>query len=179
MILKNHIMDESQIRRALIRMSHEIIEKNRGAGNLILVGIQRRGLPLAKEISDIIKTVEGQEVPVGALDITLYRDDLSLIAELPQIKKTDLPFSITGANLILVDDVLFTGRTVRAALEALSEAGRPKTIQLAVLVDRGNRELPVGADYIGKFLPTSHSELVSVSVPEIDGHYGVDIYGID
>lgn len=179
MRLKLKVMDETQIRRALIRMSHEIIEKNRGAGNIILVGIQRRGLPLAKEMAKIIMAVENMEIPVGALDITLYRDDLSLISELPQIKKTDLPFTITGANIVLVDDVLYTGRTIRAAIEALYESGRPKSVQLAVLIDRGNRELPIGADYTGKLLPTSHSELVSVSVPEIDGVSSVEIYSVE
>ncbi|MCL2798220.1 MAG: bifunctional pyr operon transcriptional regulator/uracil phosphoribosyltransferase PyrR, partial [Firmicutes bacterium] len=169
MRFKAKIMDEQQIRRAVIRMAHEIIERNRGAMQVYLVGIQRRGLPLAKEIAKVIRAVEGINIPVGSLDITLYRDDLSMIAELPQIKKTDLPFSITDANIILVDDVLYTGRTIRAALEVLAECGRPRTVQLAVLIDRGNRELPIGGDYVGKVLPTSRDELVSVNVPEIDG----------
>ena len=179
MRFKTKVMDEMQMRRAIIRMSHEIIEHNRGAESLFLVGIQRRGLPLAREIAKVIFDVEGKEIPVGALDITLYRDDLSLIAELPQIKKTDLPFSITEADIILVDDVLYTGRTARAALEVLAESGRPKTIQLAVLIDRGNRELPIGANYVGKTLPTSHDELVSVNVTEIDGSSSVEIYSMN
>lgn len=178
MRFKANIMDEAQIRRAIIRMSHEIIEKNRGINNLILVGIQRRGLPLAHDIANVIEAVEGEKIPVGALDITLYRDDLSTIADLPQIKTTNLPFSITNANLILVDDVLYTGRTIKAAMEALGEMGRPKTIQLAVLVDRGHRELPIGADFVGKNLPTSHYELVSVNVKAIDGKNKVDIYSM-
>lgn len=179
MRFKAAIMDEAQMRRALIRMSHEIIEKNRGVENVILVGIQRRGVPLAKQIADIIQKVEGREVPVGILDITLYRDDLSLIAEHPQIKNTDLPFAIAGANVILVDDVLYTGRTTRAAMEAMSEMGRPKTVQLAVLIDRGGRELPIGPDYVGKVLPCSRDELVSVNVAEIDNVNSVEIYSLN
>jgi len=178
MRFKAKVMDEQQIRRAVIRMSHEIIEHNRGVEKMLLVGIQRRGLPIARAIAKVIQTVEGNHIPVGSLDITLYRDDLSLIAELPQIKKTELPFSITDANIILVDDVLYTGRTIRAALEVLAECGRPKTVQLAVLIDRGNRELPICANYVGKNLPTSHDELVSVNVPEIDGCSGVEIYSM-
>lgn len=176
MRFKAAILDEAQMRRALIRMSHEIIEKNRGIDNVVLIGIQRRGVPLAQQIAEIIKTVEGSTVPVGFLDITLYRDDLSLISEHPQIKSTDLPFSITNANVILVDDVLYTGRTTRAAMEALSENGRPKTVQLAVLIDRGGRELPIGADYVGKVLPCSKDEIVSVNVAEIDKVNSVEIY---
>ncbi len=179
MRFKASIMSEDEMRRALIRMGHEIIERNRGVNNLVLVGIQRRGVPLAAEIKSIIADVEKAEVPTGSLDITLYRDDLSLISEHPQIKGTDLPFSITGTNVVLVDDVLFTGRTIRAAMEALSEMGRPKTVQLAVLIDRGGRELPIGANYVGKVLPTSHSELVSVNVKDIDGKNCVDIYSLD
>lgn len=179
MRFKTAIMNDEDMRRVLIRLGHEIIERNGGADNLVFVGIQRRGVPLARELQRIVRDVEGKEVPCGTLDITLYRDDLSLVSDHPQIKGTDLPFSVTGANIVLVDDVLFTGRTIRAALEALCEVGRPKTIQLAVLIDRGGRELPIGADYVGKALPTSHSELVSVSVKEIDGENRVDIYSID
>lgn len=179
MRFKANIMDETQIRRAIIRISHEILERNRGAEKIVLVGIQRRGVPLAKEIAKTIKTVEGKEIPCGILDITLYRDDLSLIAEHPQIKGTDIPFNITGVNLILVDDVLFTGRTVRSAMEAIMEMGRPKSIQLAVLVDRGHRELPIGADYVGKIIPTSKTEIVSVSLMETDAKECVEIYGLD
>ncbi len=179
MRFKAAIMTEEEVRRAMIRIGHEIIERNRGVDNIVLVGIHRRGVPLSAELKKIIEDVEKKEVPCGSLDITLYRDDLSLISEHPQIKGTDLPFSITGTDIVLVDDVLYTGRTVRAAMEAISEMGRPKSIQLAVLVDRGGRELPIGANYVGKVLPTSRSELVSVNVKEIDGKNGVDIYSVD
>lgn len=178
MRLKYQLMDEMQMRRTLIRMSHEIIERNRGVKGLQLIGIQRRGVTLAEEISQIIKTVEGLDVPVGVLDITWYRDDLSLVTEHPCIKGTDIPFNITDTDVILVDDVLYTGRTVRAAIDALIEMGRPKSIQLAVLVDRGNRELPIGADFVGKDVPSSKDELISVSVKAIDGENRVDIYSL-
>ncbi|MCL2062487.1 MAG: bifunctional pyr operon transcriptional regulator/uracil phosphoribosyltransferase PyrR [Firmicutes bacterium] len=176
MKFKAQVMDEMQVRRAVIRMSHEIIEHNRGVENVLLIGIQRRGLPIAKEIASVIRAVEGKDIPVGAIDITLYRDDFSQLTDLPQIKDTHLPFSIENANIILVDDVLYTGRTTRAALEVLTQAGRPKTVQLAVLVDRGYRELPIGANYVGKSVPSLRDELVSVSVPEIDGKSCVEIY---
>lgn len=179
MRFKASIMNEEEMRRALIRVGHEIIERNRGVDNVVLVGIQRRGVPLARSLCKIIADVEGKEVPCGSLDITLYRDDFSLIDDHPQIKGSDMPFSVTGADIVLVDDVLYTGRTVRAALEAIGEMGRPKTIQLAVLVDRGGRELPIGADYVGKTVPSSHNELVSVSVKEIDDKNRVDIFSID
>lgn len=178
MRLKNRLMDGAQVRRTLIRISHEIVEKNRGS-RVRLIGIQRRGVPLAAALADIIKTVEGDRVPVGVLDITWYRDDLSLVAEHPTIKGTDIPFNITDENIILVDDVLYTGRTVRAAIDALMEMGRPRSIQLAVLVDRGNRELPIGPDYVGKLVPTSRDELISVSVKSLDGEDAVDIYSIN
>ncbi|MCI8413622.1 MAG: bifunctional pyr operon transcriptional regulator/uracil phosphoribosyltransferase PyrR [Clostridia bacterium] len=178
MRFKAAIMNGEEMRRVLIRIAHEIIERNGGAEGLALVGIHRRGVPLSLELQKIIRDVEKKEVPCGSLDITLYRDDLSLIADHPQIKGTDLPFAVEGANLILVDDVLYTGRTVRAAMEAIGEMGRPKSIQLAVLIDRGGRELPIGADYVGKMLPTSRSELVSVSVKGTDGEDRVDIYSI-
>jgi pyrimidine operon attenuation protein/uracil phosphoribosyltransferase len=174
--LKATIMDEQQMHKAIVRMSHEIIERNSDLQTLALIGIQRRGLPIAHQIATAIEAAEGVKVPVGAVDITLYRDDLSIIAELPQIKTTELPFPITAANVVLVDDVLYTGRSVRAALEVLIQEGRPKSIQLAVLVDRGHRELPIGADYVGKMLSSSHNELVSVSVKEIDGESKVEIF---
>ncbi len=179
MRFKAAIMNEEEMRRALIRIGHEMIERNRGVDNLVLVGIQRRGVPLAAALRKIIADVEGKEVPCGSLDITLYRDDYSLIDDHPHIKGTDLPFSVTGANVVLVDDVLYTGRTMRAAMEAIGGMGRPKTIQLAVLIDRGGRELPIGANYVGKVLPTSRNELVSVNVKQTDGKDGVDIYSID
>ncbi len=178
MRFKANVMDERQMRRTLIRMSHEIIEKNRGVDRMIFVGIQRRGVAIAKEMAQIIKAVENENVPVGTIDITLYRDDLTLETEIPQVNETDLPFPITDSNVIIVDDVLYTGRTVRAAMEAVAATGRPKTIQLAVLIDRGNRELPIGANYIGKTLSTTRDELVSVSVKGIDGVSSVDIYGL-
>lgn len=178
MRLKCQLMDNMQFRRTLIRMSHEIIERNRGAANLQFIGIQRRGVPIAEELAGIIRTVEGKEVPVGVLDITWYRDDLSLVTEHPKIKGTDIPFNITDTDIILVDDVLYTGRTVRAAIDALMEMGRPKSIQLAVVIDRGNRELPIGADYVGKVVPTSRDELISVSVLAVDGVDRIDIYSL-
>ncbi len=178
MRLKCQLMDNMQFRRTLIRMSHEIIERNRGAANLQFIGIQRRGVPIAEELAKIIRTVEGRDVPVGVLDITWYRDDLSLVTEHPKIKGTDIPFNITDTDIILVDDVLYTGRTVRAAIDALMEMGRPRSIQLAVVIDRGNRELPIGADYVGKMVPTSRDELISVSVMAVDGVDRIDIYSL-
>ena len=178
MRLKCQLMDNMQFRRTLIRMSHEIIERNRGAANLQFIGIQRRGVPIAEELAKIIRTVEGRDVPVGVLDITWYRDDLSLVTEHPKIKGTDIPFNITDTDIILVDDVLYTGRTVRAAIDALMEMGRPKSIQLAVVIDRGNRELPFGADYVGKVVPNYRDELISVSVLAVDVLYRIDIYSL-
>lgn len=155
--------------RCLIRISHEIIEKNKGIHNLALVGIRTRGVPLAKRIAKYIKEFEGKGLPVGLLDITLYRDDLSTIAEQPIVHETKIDFHISRKVLVLVDDVLYTGRTVRAALDALVDLGRPSAIQLAILVDRGHRELPIRADYVGKNIPTSRRELVDVSLEEVDG----------
>lgn len=163
------IMDKQALERALIRIAHEIIEKNRGVEKLALVGIQRRGVPMAQRIAKIITEVEGTNLPVGVLDITWYRDDLSTLAEHPIINGTDLPFNLTGLKIVLIDDVLFTGRTVRAAIDALFDSGRPQCIQLAVLVDRGHRELPIRADYVGKNVPTSMDEVVHVNLTEIDG----------
>jgi len=162
-------MDADAIRRALTRIAHEILEKNQGTKDLVLVGIRRRGVPLARKIAQIIKEIEGTSVPLGILDITLYRDDLSQLGYQPVVRKTEVPFDITGKKVILVDDVLYTGRTVRAALDALIDLGRPKLIQLAVLIDRGHRELPIRADFVGKNVPTSRKEEISVSVQEIDG----------
>ena len=169
MKLKSNLLDEKSIRRTLVRISHEIIEKNKGVDDLVLIGIQRRGVPLAKMISQKIKEVEGKTVPIGILDITLYRDDLSMLAEHPIINGTEINFSITGKKVILVDVVLFTGRTTRAAIGALIDIGRPKIIQLAILIDRGHRELPIRADYVGKNVPTSKNEVINVKVAEIDG----------
>ena len=169
------IMTADEIRRATIRISHEIVEKQAGTAGLALVGIQRRGVPLARRIADAIADHEGVSVPVGALDITFYRDDLSMVAQQPVVKGTALPSGIDGRTVVLVDDVLYTGRTIRAAMDALVDFGRPQAIRLAVLVDRGHRELPIRADHVGKNVPTSREELVQVQLEEIDGIDGVDI----
>ncbi len=169
------IMTADEVRRATVRLSHEIVEKQAGTEGLLLVGIQRRGVPLAHRIAAAIADNEGVELPVGALDITVYRDDLSLIAQQPVVKGTDLPRGIDGMTVILVDDVLYTGRTIRAAMDALVDFGRPRAIRLAVLVDRGHRELPIRADHVGKNVPTSREELVRVHLEETDGEDGVEI----
>ena len=176
MKFKSQIMDEAAVGRALRRIAHEIIEKNNGVDNVCLVGIRRRGVPLAEAIAANIETVEGQAVPVGTLDITFYRDDLQKTTEEPDLNATDVPFSVVDKTVVIVDDVLYTGRTARAAIEAVIALGRPEKIQLAVLVDRGHRELPIRGDYIGKNIPTSRGELVQVSVPEYDGKSQVDLY---
>jgi pyrimidine operon attenuation protein/uracil phosphoribosyltransferase len=169
------IMTADEIRRATIRLSHEIVEKQAGTDGLLLIGIQRRGVPLARRIAESIRDNEGVDVPVGALDITFYRDDLSLIAQQPVVKGTDLPFGIDGRTVVLVDDVLYTGRTIRAAMDALVDFGRPQAIRLAVLVDRGHRELPIRADHVGKNVPTSREEIVRVHLEETDDEEGVEI----
>lgn len=162
------ILDADGIRRALTRIAHEIIEKNKGVDNVVLIGIRRRGVPLAERLAKRIVEIEGKEVLIGILDITLYRDDLTTTTHQPVIRKTEIPFTINNKVVVLVDDVLFTGRTVRAALDAIIDLGRPEAIQLAVLVDRGHRELPIRADYIGKNVPTSKKEIVSVYLMELD-----------
>src|SRR6186713_346168 len=162
------IMTADEIRRATIRLSHEIVEKQAGTDGLLLVGIQRRGVPLARRIAEAIQEHEGVEVPVGALDITFYRDDLSMVAQQPVVKGTELPVDLNGSTVVLVDDVLYTGRTIRAAIDALFEFGRPARVQLAVLADRGHRELPIRPDYVGKNLPTSRDERVQVQLVEVD-----------
>ncbi|HWR44766.1 bifunctional pyr operon transcriptional regulator/uracil phosphoribosyltransferase PyrR [Sporomusa sp.] len=162
------IMDSQAIKRALTRVAHEIVERNKGVSDLALVGIRTRGVPLAQRIAEEIKRIEGVDLPVGILDITLYRDDLSTLAYQPIVHETLIPFSINDKKVVLVDDVLFTGRTVRAALDAIIDIGRPSAIQLAVLIDRGHRELPVRADYVGKNVPTSGKEIVSVQLTSID-----------
>jgi pyrimidine operon attenuation protein/uracil phosphoribosyltransferase len=172
---KAEIMDQSAILRAITRISHEIIEKNKGTDDLVLMGIQRRGVPLAKMIASKILEVEGKQIPVGILDITLYRDDLSLLAEHPIINGTEIDFTINKKKVILIDDVIFTGRTIRAAIDATMDLGRPKLLQLAVLIDRGHRELPIRADYVGKNVPTSKNEVINVKVMEIDGENAVTI----
>ena len=169
------IMTADEIRRATTRISHEIVEKQAGTEGLVLVGIQRRGVPLAQRIGAAIDEHEGVHVPVGALDITFYRDDLSLIAASPVVKGTDIPFDLNGATVVLVDDVLYTGRTIRAAMDALVDFGRPQAIRLAVLVDRGHRELPIRADHVGKNVPTSREEVVKVHLEEVDAEDAVDL----
>ena len=168
-------MTADEIRRATVRISHEIVEKQAGTTGLALVGIQRRGVPLAHRIAASIAEHEGERLPVGALDITFYRDDLSLVALQPLVKGTELPFDLNGATIVLVDDVLYTGRTIRAAMDALVDFGRPRAIRLAVLVDRGHRELPIRADHVGKNVPTSREEVVRVHLEEIDAEDGVEI----
>lgn len=171
------ILDEKGVKRTLTRVSHEIIEKNKGVEDLVLVGIKRRGYPIALRIAKIIEQIEGIKIKVESVDITLYRDDLSKLHEQPMINEAEL-IDVKDKKVVLVDDVVYTGRTVRAAIEAVMHAGRPRMIQLAVLVDRGHRELPIRADYVGKNIPTSKSEIVSVEVSEIDGSDSVKIYDI-
>jgi pyrimidine operon attenuation protein / uracil phosphoribosyltransferase len=173
------VMDADRMGRTLTRIAHEILERNRGIEELALVGIRARGVPLARRLAKTIHEISGHEVPTGALDITLYRDDLMrhTIDTQPVVRSTEIPFSIDDKWILLVDDVLYTGRTIRAALDALIEFGRPKAIQLVVLVDRGHRELPIKADYVGKNLPTSLSQSVQVHLMEIDGRDGVEIEG--
>jgi len=162
------IMGQEDILRVLKRISHEILERNKGCKNLVFVGIQKRGIPLARRIAANIRALENQQIPVGKLDITFYRDDIGKNIK-SDIQITDIPFDIKDKDIILVDDVLFTGRTIRAALDAIIDLGRPRTIQLVVLVDRGHRELPIRADYVGKNIPTSLDEFIDVRVSEIDG----------
>jgi pyrimidine operon attenuation protein / uracil phosphoribosyltransferase len=168
-MMARQIMDADDVRRAVVRISHEIVERQGGTSGLALVGIQRRGVPLATRMADAIEQHERQRVPVGALDITFYRDDLSMVANQPLVKGTDLPFDVTGLTIVLVDDVLYTGRTIRAALDALMDFGRPAAIRLAVMVDRGHRELPIRADHVGKNVPTSKDEIIKVHLDEVDG----------
>ncbi len=165
---KTVVMGESEIKRTLVRIAHEIVEKNKGVNNLALIGIRTRGVFLAKRLAQEISKIEKKEIPVGTLDITLYRDDLSLVARQPLVLKTEIPFDVSQKKIVLVDDVLYTGRTIRAAMDAIVDLGRPQVIQLAVLIDRGHRELPIRADYIGKNIPTSKKEIVKVKLKEID-----------
>jgi len=166
---KARILDKDTLNRSLMRIAHEILEKNKGTTSLCIIGIRNRGAYLAKRLAEFIEAIEKEKVAVGILDITLYRDDLTLVAASPVVRKTEIDFDINDKVVILVDDVLYTGRTVRAALDALIDFGRPKVIQLAVLVDRGHRELPVRADYVGKNVPTSQNETVEVRLEEADG----------
>lgn len=176
MKFKAKIMDEKAINRSITRLSHEIIEKNKGIEDVVLIGIHTRGVPLAKRLASKIKEIENADVSVASLDITLYRDDLSKIDDNPIVNKSQIGVGINDKNVVLVDDVIFTGRTVRAAMDALIDIGRPKTIQLAVLVDRGHRELPIRPDFIGKNVPTSKKEVISVHLDEVDKENEVVIY---
>lgn len=173
MKLKAQILDEAGLNRSLMRIAHEILEHNKGAENLRLVGVRRRGGPIARRIAQDILRIEGQEILVGSIDISFYRDDLSKLNEAPLLRRTELPFDVNDRDVVLVDDVIYTGRTARAAIEAIFSCGRPRSIQLAVAVDRGHRELPIRPDYVGKNLPTSRQELVEVRLPEFDGETGV------
>lgn len=174
---KARIMDDVRINRALARLASEIVEENHGTDNLYLVGIQRRGVPLAHRLAEKIRDLENVSPPVGVLDITLYRDDLSVVGANPVINRTDLPLGVEDKIIVLVDDVLYTGRTIRAALDQLMDFGRPRRVQLAVLVDRGkeHRELPIQADFVGKFVPTKRSEIIKVLIEDFDGEEGVAI----
>ncbi|MCP2013138.1 pyrimidine operon attenuation protein/uracil phosphoribosyltransferase [Deinococcus sp. HSC-46F16] len=176
MIPKATILTADEVRRALTRIAHEIVERNKGAENLALIGIHTRGIPLAERLARKLEDLEGVSIPTGMLDITLYRDDLSEVAHQPIIRETQVPFDLARRRVVLVDDVLYTGRTVRAALDALIDLGRPEGIQLAVLVDRGHRELPIRADYVGKNLPTARSEMVKVKLAETDGVDVVELH---
>ena len=169
------LLQATEIRRAVTRIAHEILERNKGAADLVLVGIAARGDDLARRLAVEIDRIEGTAVPVGVLDITFYRDDIGLRAEAPEVRETRIPFDVTGKTVVLVDDVLFTGRTIRSAMDALVDFGRPRAIQLAVLVDRGHRELPIRADYVGKNVPTRASQQVQVRLKETDGVDAVDV----
>ena len=176
---KAKILDKEALNRSIMRIAHEILEKNKGTQDLCLIGIRNRGVFLAHRLAEGIKKIESADILVGALDITLYRDDLTLISQQPVVHKTEIDFDINDKNVILVDDVLYTGRTIRAALDALIDFGRPKLIQLAVLVDRGHRELPVRADFVGKNIPTAKNETVEVRLLETDGKDEVIIVAKD
>ncbi|MFC3832463.1 MULTISPECIES: bifunctional pyr operon transcriptional regulator/uracil phosphoribosyltransferase PyrR [Deinococcus] len=176
---KATILSADEVRRALTRIAHEIVERNKGAQDLAIIGVHTRGIPLAERLASKLSELEGVEIPTGMLDITLYRDDLSEVAHQPIIRETHVPFDIAQRRVVLVDDVLYTGRTVRAALDALIDLGRPLGIQLAVLIDRGHRELPIRADYVGKNLPTAKSELVKVKLQETDGVDIVELWDLE
>jgi pyrimidine operon attenuation protein/uracil phosphoribosyltransferase len=168
-VIKAQVLDEAGLDRALTRISHEIVERNGGSEGLAFVGLRTRGVALAERLAERVKAIEGATTPVGKLDITMYRDDLGLKEDVPVVRGTDIPFPVTDQTIILVDDVLFTGRSIRAALDALFGLGRPRVIQLAILIDRGHRELPIRPDYVGKNLPTSRRENVAVRLKEYDG----------
>ena len=170
---KAQILDQAGIQRAVTRIAHEIVERNKGTHDLVLIGLRSRGVDLARRLAQELKIIDGADIPVGTLDVTLYRDDLGRVGLQPVVRKTDIPFPINERRVVLVDDVLYTGRTIRAALDSLIDLGRPRLIQLAVLVDRGHRELPIRADYVGKNVPTSRQEQVQVLLTEEDGVDGV------
>ena len=176
MKLKSIVMDEAAMVRTMTRVTHEMIEKNNGVTDLVLLGIRRRGMPLARMLQQNVERFEGITLPLGSIDISLYRDDLTTLTDSPKTGTSEIPVDVTGKKVILVDDVIYTGRTARAAIEAVFHEGRPRSIQLAVLVDRGHRELPIRPDFVGKNIPTSHTEIVSVMVPEFDGQAGVALY---
>jgi len=172
---RGQLLEAAEIRRAVTRIAHEVLERNKGAAEVALVGIAARGDDLARRLADEIKRIEGTGVPIGVLDITFYRDDIGMRADAPEVHQTDIPFDVTGKTVVLVDDVLFTGRTIRAAMDAVVDYGRPRAIQLAVLVDRGHRELPIRADFVGKNVPTRADELVRVLLEETDGQDAVEV----
>ena len=172
---RGRLLDEGEIRRALTRIAHEVLERNKGAGDVALVGIAARGDDLARRMAEELRGIEAVEVPVGVLDITFYRDDIGLRGEAPEVHQTLIPFDVSGKTVVLVDDVLYTGRTIRAAMDALMDLGRPRAIQLAVLVDRGHRELPIRPDYVGKNVPTRADDQVRVLTDETDGQDAVEV----
>jgi len=171
------VMEPDDVRRALTRIAHEVLERDKGIADIVLVGIADRGDDLARRLAQEIRRIEGADVPVGVLDITFYRDDIGMRAEAPEVHETRIPFDVSGRTVVLVDDVLYTGRTIRSAMDALMDLGRPRKIQLAVLVDRGHRELPIRADFVGKNVPTSRADDVRVMVAEVDGQDGVVVEG--
>ena len=175
MNFKAQIMDEAAVERTLVRIAHQIIEKNHGTENLCLIGIKTRGIPLAERLAKNIEKIEGTRVPVGKLDITLYRDDLTLVADAPVVSDTHIPFDVKGMTVVLCDDVIFTTRTARAAIDALISLGRPARIRLAVMVDRGHRELPIDPEYVGKNVPTAREEQICVLTPQFDGQWGIHL----
>lgn len=173
------LMSPQDMNRALVRIAHEIVERNRGAKDIVLVGMQTRGFPLARQLASTMQDLEKIAIPVGSLDISLYRDDLSSLSLKPEVHRTDIPVDIAGKQVVLVDDVFYTGRSIRAAMDALIDLGRPQSIQLAVLIDRGHRELPIRADYVGKNIPTSKNEEIKVYIKEVDGEDKVTIISPD
>ena len=176
MTFRSELMDKAALERALVRIAHQVLENNKTTEGLCLLGIQTRGVPLARRLAANIRALEGAELPVGELDITLYRDDLSLVADAPVVTATDVPFSIEGKTVVLCDDVIYTGRTARAAMDAVMKLGRPARVQLFCLVDRGHRELPIRPDYVGKNVPTAHTEVIAVRLEETDGETCVKLF---